>query len=78
MLKTNWNVCCSEAELYILCIDHNSFAGALKEKQQKPQLSIAHGMFTPVIFIYILGKINKAHYGRLIASAASVLAQCKQ
>lgn len=75
MLKTNWNVCCSEAELFILCTDHNSFAGALKKKQQKPQLSIAHSMSTPVISIYILGKINKAHYGGFIVNAASMLVQ---
>lgn len=75
MLKTNWNVCCSEAELYILCTDHNTFAGAFKEKQQKPQVYTAHGVFTPVMFIYILGKINKAHYGGLIVSAATMLVQ---
>lgn len=32
-------------------------------------------MFTPVISIYILGKINKAHYGGFIVNAASMLAQ---
>lgn len=44
-------------------------------KKETAETTTKHSMFTPVISIYILGKINKAHYGGFIVNAASMLAQ---